>query len=109
MAQQHKLNGTNINYIERPDWQTKPVAQALNGVTPIERWARHIWRTNTMAVSEFDTIHVLEGQKVSLTTTNRIDRNGDYITYYGADLERVSGRHRGPVMTNVTVEFLVRL
>jgi hypothetical protein len=108
MAQQHYLNGAAINYINKPDWidEGSPV---LNGETVFNRWRRHTWRAEVMPVSEFNTVYALEGQTVSLTTTDYSDRNGDYVTYYGARVTNVTGRQSGPLMTDVTIEFLVRV
>jgi hypothetical protein len=60
-------------------------------------------------MAEFDQLTALEGQQVTVTTTNYADRNGDYVTYYGCDLERVSCRHESINAEDVTVEFWVRL
>jgi hypothetical protein len=110
MAQQHTINGTNINYITEAIWQDIPAGEYLNGKAIINRWRRHIWRTNVMPMSEFDTLYALQGQIVAIATTNYEDRNAaDYKTYYGVEFKRISGSHEGPNMQTVICEFLVRL
>lgn len=109
MAQQHKINGTTINRITSANWEDGGQSQGLDGYTPLDSWRRHTWRSNVMTVTEFDTLYALEGQKVSITTTDYSDRNGDYLTYYNVDLERVGGRHEGPRIVDFVAEFLVRV
>jgi len=109
MAQTFQINGSNLTYIAGADWPDQAGTQALDGDAPLLRWRRHVWSTNVMSASEWDTLAALEGQKVSITTTDYSDRNSDYATYYGCDFERLSGRHEGPVFVDVRAEFMVRI
>lgn len=110
MAQVFKINGTSLTYITRGDWEDDYDQQAHDGNTPILRWRRHTMRApDGMTAAEFDTLYALEGQKVSITTTNYEDRNSDYKTYYGCDLERVAGRHDGPLVYDVVLDLMVRV
>ena len=110
MAQIFQVNGTNLTHITRGDWQEEPEGDYLNGKAIHNRWRRHILQANVTTAAEFDTLYALEGQKISLTTTNYFDRNSaNYVTYYGAEVKRVSGQHEGPIMRDVQIECLVRI
>lgn len=109
MAQQVQINGITYTYLNAPDWSDSADSQALDGVTPFLRWHKHTIKTNIMPMTEFDRLYALEGQAVALTTTNYLDRNGDYITYYGAILESVTGKHESINAADVVATFRVRL
>ncbi len=110
MAQVHSINGTTINYISQADWQDKATAAYLTGENAVSRWRRHIWESNVMPASEWNTIQALEGKLVSIVTPDYGDRNNaSYKTYYGVMFTGLTGRHDGPNMTNVRFEFLVKL
>jgi hypothetical protein len=110
MAKDFIINSTTINYVTKADWEDGAADPGLDGYTSLTRWRRHVWRApEGMPAIEFDTLFALEGQKVNVVTTDYDNRNSDYKTYYGADLKRVSGRHTGPIMVDVSLEFLVRV
>jgi len=112
MAQEFVINGTTVSRITKGDWVDEPGdSQALDGVTPLARWRRLIWRApEVLSASEWNTLRALEGSRVSVTAPPYNDRNAaDYQTYYGANFERLDGSHDGPVFTGVTAEFLVRI
>lgn len=109
MAQVFKMNGVTISYIQRGDWTNSPVKEALDGNLARQRWIKHIWLGEAMPVSEFDSLFALEGQRVSITTTDYNDRNGDYLQYFGVQFQKISGEHISILMENVRLEFLVRL
>lgn len=109
MAQIFKINGTTIEYIQKADWENAPAGEALDGQTARQRWVKHIWQSNVMPVSEFDTIFSLEGETVTLITTNFNDRNGDYIQYFGVQFSKIVNQHVSVLMESIRCEFLVRL
>jgi hypothetical protein len=110
MARVHSINGNTINFIGKPDWQDKPTAAYLTGQNAVSRWRKHIWQSNVMPASEWNTIEALEGQLVTIVTTDYEDRNNaNYKTYYGARFTALAGKHDGPNMVNVRFEFLVKL
>lgn len=105
MAQTFIINSTTLSYITAGDWDDTPDNQALDGVTAMLRLRRHILKAQAMPESEFDTLTGLLGTQVSLTTTDYIDRNGAYKTYYGCNFDDLRGRHSGPNMVDVIAEF----
>lgn len=107
MAQIFKINGTTLSHITNGDWDETPETGYFNGKTPKNRWRPHRLSTDGMPASEYNTLFALLGQKVSLTTTNYADRNGDYRTYYGVDFQSIRGEHDGPIFRGVVAEFLV--
>jgi hypothetical protein len=111
MAQQFSINGTAIARITRPDWIDEAGDdQNHAGAMPLARWRRLVAKAEVLSATEFNTLRGLEGQRVSITVPPYGDRNAaNYVTYYGAEFERLDGRHEGPVMTGVTAEFLVRV
>lgn len=110
MAFQHAINGTNVNYVTTPQWIDEPAGgDFFNGKSSHNRWRLHRWESNIMTAAEFNTIYALEGTQVTITTTDYDSRNGDYVTYYVAELKSVSGRHEGPNMASVRADFLVRV
>lgn len=109
MAQVFKINGTTLNYVMAANWEERGVGNFLNGLTSYNRYRRHTLATNVMTAAEFSTLFALEGQQVSLTTTNYTDRNGDYIDYHGVEIKSVTGQHAGPVVQDVQIECLVRI
>lgn len=111
MPQTFKINSTTIERVVKGDWLDEPGdSQALNGVTPLARWRRHRWQADVLSASEWNVLRGLEGSKVTIFTPAYDDRNAsDYVGYYGVDFEQLSGEHSGPVMVNVSAEFLVRI
>lgn len=109
MAQDFQLNGTTLDYIMSGEWREIEDSSVLDGQMVHNRWREHVWRTEVMPVTEFDSLYALEGQKVTLTTVDYTDRNGDYVDYYGAELRRVSARHVALNMRQLTCEFRVRV
>lgn len=109
MAQVFQINGTNLSYPIKADWQPAPVNQSLNGLTPHDRWTPHTLVAEWMPATEFDTLYGYQGAIVSLTTTNFDNRNSDYKVYFGVEFKSISGEHVGPIFQNVTMEFLIRL
>lgn len=109
MAQTFQINGSNLTYIGKADWPTELSGAGLDGLSPKGRWVKHVWQADVMTAAEYDTLFGFEGHKVSITTTDYYDRNGDYKTYYSVDFESINGSHNGPVFENVTMEFRVRL
>jgi hypothetical protein len=109
VPQEFAINATAFLRITRADWDSDAAGQGLDGNTPRLRWVRHTWQTNVLTAFEFDTLYAFEGQTVDLLTTNRDDRNADFIVYTGAICESVSGQHNGPIFESVRAEFLVRL
>lgn len=110
MAQIFKLNATTFARITRADWQDDSAGAGLDGATARQRVVTHTWQASEgMTAAEFDSLYALEGRRVLLTTTAYSDRNGDFVSYYGAVCRRVEGRHEGPVVVDVQAEFMVRL
>lgn len=109
MAQIFALNGQILSYIIEATWDESPMASPLAGGTVFNRWRAHRWQTNVMPAAEFETIRGRLGQVVDLTTTDYANPNGDYVTYYGATLEGLTGEHTGPVVVGVQVDFTVRV
>lgn len=109
MAQTFKINGTSLSYITQAEWGNIELGQALDGGMIIGRWRQHILSTNVMSASEFNTFYALQGQRVTLTTTDYDTPNSDYKTYYEAIFETLEGLHDGPVFLNVQARFRVRL
>ena len=107
MAQQHDINGTNVNHVTAV-WSDRPVNSFLNGKTTANRWRSHRWTSNVMTESEFNTLEALEGQTVSITTTKYSDRNNtNYVTYYDVKFLSITGTHSGPRFEGVSMEFAV--
>ena len=110
MAQQLKIDGTNINYIGQAIWTKQPHSQSLDIIAVHDRWQDHLWMANIMAMSEWQTLIGKRGSIVSITTPAPSDPNGDYITYYEAIVIDVFAQaHDARNMSNVKVEFKVRV
>ncbi len=109
MAQVHDINGNTINYISFADWLDTSIPSSLDGLNAVSVWRNHIWEANVMPASEWNTLEALEGQQVSITTTDYSDRNSDYLTYYNAVLTGLTGNHEGPNREDVRFEFLVKV
>ncbi len=110
MAQQHKLNGTNVDLIGRAIWRETVVAQALNGEPVVAAWRKHIWRTNILTAAQFDTLYAQEGAIVTLTTTDYTNPNStNYVQYFGALFQKITAQHAGPAVGNVILEFLIKV
>lgn len=109
MAQIFQLNGTTLTHINDCQWLENEQGDYLNGKMPKNRWRNVRLSGEAMEEAQYDIIHALEGQKVSVTITDYESRNSDFKTYYGADLLSISGDHNGPKFDNVSVELKVRI
>lgn len=109
MAQDFMVNGRRLDYIQQGEWQEQNEGSILDGQAVHNRWRQHILKTNVSTVNEFHDLFDLLGQKVTLTTVDYDDRNGDYKTYYGAEFQRIDEQQQAQHMTSLQCEFLVRL
>lgn len=112
MAQVHAIDGTTITHISQALWDQPSVDTSLNLIAVHSRHQRHTWTSNVMPMSVWQTLIGKRGALVSVTTTDPADRNGDYITYYGARVDAVTAPpngHDSLNMRNVRVEFLIRV
>ena len=104
------LNGSSIPRLTRPDWVDAPAdSPALSGATATARWRRLVCAADVLSASEWNALRAVEGQQCRITAPPYTDRNAAWQTYYGAVLERLEGRHEGPIVTGVTAEFMVRV
>lgn len=104
------LNSTTISRLTRLDWQDGPGDNpALSGTTATARWRRLVCAADVLSAAEWNALRAVEGQQCRITAPPYADRNAAWQTYYGAILERLDGRHEGPVVTGVTAEFMVRV
>jgi hypothetical protein len=109
MAQVFAINGTALTYITGADWESFPVADDLLGQRRFNRFKRHIWRLNeAMPMTQWEIIYPLEGDIVSITTTDPADINAAFVTFYGVNFESITGKNEATNMAGVTCEFLVR-
>lgn len=104
------LNTTSISRLTRLDWQDSGGdSQALSGYTATARWRRLVGQADALSATEWNALRALEGQQCAITAPPYTDRNAVWQTYYGAILERLDGRHEGPIVVGVTAEFMVRI
>src|SRR5512147_1995944 len=103
-----QINGTTYTYLMQPNRDDALQSQALSGGTATNRWALHTIKTNIMPMTEFNNLFALQGQAVTLYTTDYSSRNS-YRTYYKAVLESVTGSHESINAANVVATFRVRL
>lgn len=104
------LNGVSISRLTRLDWQDSGGDnQALSGYTATARWRRLVGQADVLSGAEWNALRAVEGQAVNITAPPYADRNATWQVYYGAVLDRLDGRHEGPVVTGVTAEFVVRV
>lgn len=105
------INSTTISRLTRPDWQDTPGdSQALAGTTSTARWRRLLAAADALSAAEWNALRAVEGQRVTITAPPYADRNAAaWQTYYGAILERLDGRHEGPIVVGVSAEFMVRI
>lgn len=112
MAQVHAIDGTTITHISQALWDQPAADTSLNLIAVHNRHQKHIWLSDTMPMSVWQTLIGKRGSLVSITTTDPADRNGAYVTYYGARVDSVSAPpdgHDSLNMRGVRVEFLVRV
>lgn len=109
MAKIHQIDGATIEYVNKADWIDRVEDQSLDVHTVFNRFQRHRWQMDVMPMREWETIVDLEGTYVDLTTTDPDDRNADYVTYYGARVDRVSGNHPARHIEGGVIDFLVRV
>ncbi len=108
MAQVFQVNGTTITALVKADWGDEIIDDDLAGQSIRNRWKMHVLQTEAMTAAEYDTLYALQGQKVTLTTTNYRNRNGDYKTYYDAVFLGIEAGHMGPIRQNVRAMLAVR-
>lgn len=107
---QHKIDGTNVNYVSSAPWEQPVTDQSLNRIAVHQRWRRHTWQAPVMTAAEFATLVAKRETAVSITTTDPGDKNADFVTYYGAIVKDMSyQRHEGLLVHGVGVLFLVRV
>ena len=109
MAQDFIINGVTLDYIMTGDWIDTAVDSVLDGQTVHNRYRPHIWLSNVQTVANFNTLYALEGQQVTITTTNQNDKNVDFIQYFGVLFKSINAQHAAKNLEQVRCEFLVRL
>ena len=109
MAQQFKVNATDVDYVTQATWEQPQTDLSLNLIGIHRRYRRHRWLADVMTVAEWATLIALRGTSVAITTTDPDDPNdADYTEYYDALVQNITGEHVSERMTNVKVDFLVR-
>ena len=103
----YAINGTEFTNINA-QWESTVGGDALDGTFSVGRYRRHVWSADAMDMSEFEILRPLEGQTVTITTTDYTDRN-TLVTYYGAEFKRLAMSHEAIVPTGIQCEFLIRL
>jgi len=110
MAFTPQIDGSDIDYVSRIDWDQPTSHQSLDLISVFKRWRVCTWSSDIMPMSEWATLIGKRGSIVSLTTTDPDDRNADFVTYYGARVKSVEMRnHLSLNAQQVRVEFLVRV
>lgn len=109
MARVFQVNGADHKYLTDVDWQDQLDPGGLDGNSATLRYRRLVVRGSIMPMADYVSLKALEGLFVSVTCPPYGDRNGDYISYFGAILETVNGRHDAINMSDVTLEIVVRI
>ena len=109
MAQDFMINGTTLDYIMTGDWQDAEVDSVLDGQMVHNRYRRHIWLSNVQTIANFNTLYALEGQIVTITTTNQSNKNAAFLQYFGVFFQRIAAQHAAKNLEQIRCEFLVRL
>ncbi len=104
----YELNSTTINAGIQATWPPIETGQNADATQKINTtWYEHLWRAETMEMTEFEVIEPLKGGPFTelKTTGQAVPNTGD--TFATGKIMNVTGRHVGRQMRNVAVRFLV--
>lgn len=101
------INGTPYDRLLTADWSDRSEGDYLNATHSFNAWRNLVIGADVLTETEFDALYALEGQIVSVDAPPYYDRNATEITYYGAELKKVTGQHNGPLVANVRLDLLV--
>lgn len=101
------INGTAYERLLTADWSDRPEGDYLDATGSFNAWRDLAISADVLTATEFDALYALEGQIVSVDAPPYHDRNATPITYYGAELRSVTGRHQGPAVVGVRLDLRV--
>jgi len=99
------INGSELVNVTIVQWDTINLTTNLAAGGIRNAYRRCVWQAQVMPEPQFDILRALEGGTVTIHTQPYRDRNGDYVTYYGALFTNLQYQHEGPNMINVRAEF----
>ena len=101
------INFVPLTFITSAQWDDKNHIQKLDGQTLISNYQSHTWAASIMTVAEYNALFALNGQLVSINTTDFDNRLG--FKEYMAILLNVDGTQAGINMVGVNLSFTIRL
>ena len=103
-----KINGTEYETITNINWLDTLEAEQMDHTSTTAVHRRLVATGQVIEPDDWDAIYALLGQQCSVYATAYSSRN-TYKTYYGAILKKAEhASHPGPILTGITLEFLVR-
>lgn len=103
-----EINGTEFPQIEIANWEHNPHSTDLDLRTTFNNQKIHTWIARVLSMAKWSILEPLQGQVVSLSTTNHEDRNSTTPRIYPtARIVRLSGDHNALDMRDVEIEFKV--
>ena len=103
----YAINGTTVTAGIKAEWTPLDVAGNAAGPPVYSGWYKHIWRIDTMEMTDWLTLHNLRSTALTGITTTNYDTPNVAATYATGRLMSVSGRQQGRQMLGVVAEFLV--
>lgn len=108
MSITYELNSTTINAGIQATWPVIETGENADATQRINTtWYEHLWRADTMEMTEWEVIEPLKGTAFTelKTTGQAVPNTGD--TFATGKVMDVQGRQVGRQMKGVVVRFLV--
>lgn len=102
-----QINGTEYEQITDAQWLDFLQSTQMSHTSTLALHRRLVMTAQALEPDDWDAIYALEGQRVNVEAPAYSSRN-TYKTYYNAILKKADhASHPGPILTGVTLEFLV--
>lgn len=103
------VNSTFTFYGVRSSWQRVPKRVNSDGTTDWQPYLLNVWDIAQMEESSFQSLRALQGAALTSLATNAVEDRNNGDTYADVELALVNGSQVGRRITNVHLEFRVKV
>jgi hypothetical protein len=105
----YQVNGSITLYGVRSTWSRVPKRTNSDGTTDWQPYLLNVWDIAEMEESTFQALRALQGAALTSLATNAVEDRNNGDTYTDVELSIVNGSQVGRRITNVHLEFRVRI
>lgn len=105
----YTVNGSITFYGVRSSWQRVPKRVNSDGTTDWQPYLINSWDIAQAEMSSYEALRALQGAALTSLATNAVEDRNNGDTYTDVELSLVNGSQVGRRITNVHLEFRVKV